>query len=127
MEPEMRQRRRKSAATLAAPNLTGRPSPLSPPASLNDDERALFCELVGACAAEHFRTSDLPLLISYIQATLIARDAAHEPDRITLWEKATRMQATLATRLRLSPQSRADPKTVARHEPPLRKPWADCP
>jgi len=119
----MQRGRKSSAATLAAPNVTGRPSPLTPPASLNDDERALFCELVGACATEHFRKSDLPLLTSFVQATLIARDAAHDPDKATLWEKAVRMQATLATRLRLSPQSRTDPKVVAREGPRLRYPW----
>jgi len=109
---------------LVAIDLTGKPSRLTPPSSLNDDEQALFSELVGACDASHFRESDLPLLISYIQATLISRAAAHDPDRIVLWEKATRMQATLATRLRLSPQSRVDPKTIGRQQPqrgPL--PW----
>jgi hypothetical protein len=79
---------------------------------------------VDACDASHFRESDLPLLISYIQATLISRGAAHDPDRIALWEKATRMQATLATRLRLSPQSRIDPKTLGRQQPhPGPRPW----
>ena len=120
----MRQRGRRSAATLVAIDLTGKPSRLTPPSSLNDDEQALFSELVGACDASHFRESDLPLLISYIQATLISRAAAHDPDRIVLWEKATRMQATLATRLRLSPQSRIDPKTIGRQQPhPGPFPW----
>jgi hypothetical protein len=36
---------------------------------------------------------------------------------LALWEKATRMQATLATRLRLSPQARTDPKTIGRQMP----------
>jgi len=109
---------------LVAIDLTGKPSRLTPPSSLNDDEQALFSELVGACDASHFRESDLPLLISYIQATLISRAAAHDPDRIVLWEKATRMQATLATRLRLSPQSRIDPKTIGRQQPrPGPFPW----
>jgi hypothetical protein len=117
------QRGRKSTG-LAALNVTGKPSRLTPPSSLNDDEQALFSELVGACDASHFRESDLPLLISYVQSTLISRAAARDPDRIALWEKATRMQATLATRLRLSPQSRIDPKTVGRHQLNSgRKPW----
>jgi hypothetical protein len=127
----MRQRGRKSPATLVAlnvnseqPKLTAPSSKLTAPQSLNADERALFGELVDACDASHFRESDLPLLISYIQATLISRGAAHDPDRIALWEKATRMQATLATRLRLSPQSRIDPKTLGRQQPPPGpRPW----
>jgi hypothetical protein len=120
----MQQRGRKSTAGLAALNVTGKPSRLTPPSSLNDDEQALFSELVGACDASHFRESDLPLLISYVQSTMISRAAAHDPDRIVLWEKATRMQATLATRLRLSPQSRIDPKTIGRQQPhPGPRPW----
>jgi hypothetical protein len=86
------------------------PPRLQPPPHLNDDERSLFDELVGACDPRHFVESDLPLLASYVQATLIARDAARAPSKIVLWEKAVRMQATLATRLRLSPQSRIDRK-----------------
>ena len=113
----MRQRGRKSAAELATlPGVDGKPPRLKPPPHLNDDERSLFDELVGACDPRHFVESDLPLLASYVQATLIARDAAHAPSKIVLWEKAVRMQATLATRLRLSPQSRIDPKTVGRRQ-----------
>ena len=113
----MRQRGRKSAAELATlPGVDGKPPRLKPPPHLNDDERLLFDELVGACDPRHFVESDLPLLASYVQATLIARDAAHAPSKIVLWEKAVRMQATLATRLRLSPQGRIDPKTVGRRQ-----------
>jgi hypothetical protein len=79
--------------------------------------------------------SDLPLLVSYVQATLLARRAAtalaKDISMIAIWEKATRMQATLATRLRLAPQARSDPKTIARgsanHNPSaydsMEKPW----
>jgi hypothetical protein len=35
----------------------------------------------------------------------------------TTWEKAVRMQAVLATKLRLAPQARVDPKTVGRQTP----------
>ena len=123
----MLQRGRKSADNLAALNATGKSPRLAAPASLTSDERKLFGELNGACDASHFRASDLPLLISYIQATLIAQASARDPDQIARWEKAVKLQAVLATRLRLSPQSRADPKTVARQdqEPRLRYPWED--
>jgi hypothetical protein len=79
--------------------------------------------LVGACDQAHFRSSDLPLLASYVQASVIARDAARDASKIMLWERAVRMQATLATRLRLSPQSRIDPKTLGRQEPQGAPPW----
>jgi hypothetical protein len=105
----MRQRGRKSAANLATLRLNGKPPRLNPPPYLSDGEQSLFTELIDACGPTHFRLSDLPLLVSYVQATLIARGAAHDPDKITIWEKAVRMQATLATRLRLAPQSRIDP------------------
>jgi hypothetical protein len=75
---------------------------------------------VGSCAPEHFVASDRPLLVSYVQATLLSRSAAaavaEGATGMQVWERATRMQATLATRLRLAPQSRADPKTVARQQ-----------
>jgi len=119
----MRQRGRKSAATLTALSLSGRPTQLTPPQTLTDPEQELFGELVGACAPEHFRKSDLPLLISYVQATLTAQAAANDPDKAAVWERSVRMQAMLATRLRLSPQSRCEPKAIARYDPPLRKPW----
>lgn len=119
----MRQRgRRSAAATLIASHVNGTPSRLTAPTSLTTDERSAFTELVECCAPEHFRESDTPLLISYVQATVIARGAAHDPKRAALWERAVRMQAMLATRLRLSPQSRSDPKTVARQQVP-QGPW----
>jgi hypothetical protein len=123
----MLQRGRKSVANLAASSVNGKPRRLAAPSSLMTEEKALFSELIGACDSTHFRASDLPLLVSYIQATLIAQAAAHDPDRIMLWEKAVRMQATLATSLRLAPQSRVDPKSLGRqdHHPRLRYPWED--
>ena len=74
----------------------------------------LFVELINACSPQHFVQSDLPLLVSYVQATLLARSMARDPEKIAVWEKAVRMQATLATRLRLAPQARTDPKSIAR-------------
>ena len=35
-----------------------------------------------------------------------------------LWEAAARLQISLATKLRITPQSRSDPRTIGRHEPP---------
>jgi hypothetical protein len=112
----MRQRGRKSSAQLVAIGIDGKPPKLTPPADLKEDERAMFVALIDACDARHFRPSDLPLLTSYIQATLLARGTARDPDKVATWEKAVRVQAALATRLRLSPQSRTDPKTIGRHQ-----------
>ena len=63
------------------------------PDDLTASEAALFKHLVHSCAPDHFVSSDVPLLVSYVQS---------------------RMQATLATRLRLSPQARTDPTTLTR-------------
>jgi hypothetical protein len=125
---DMQHRGRKSAAELAIPNVSGEPPRLDPPPSLTDAERSLFVEIVEACSPKHFVPSDLPLLLSFIQSTLLSRqaiqNAAKDAGALATWEKATRMQATLATRLRLAPQSRMDPKTLARQQPQLvRPPW----
>jgi hypothetical protein len=100
--------------------VSGLPRRLTAPSGLSADERAQFNELVGACDPRHFVKSDMSLLVSYVQSTLLSRRAAsqmrRDPDMVTVWEKATRMQATLATRLRLAPQARTDPLTVARRQ-----------
>lgn len=127
----MRKRGRQSAAANVVPlSLTGLPPRLTAPVGLRTDEQTLFNELVGACDPRHFVKSDVPLLISYVQSTLLSRrtaaDLEADPRVITIWEKATRMQATLATRLRLAPQARTDPKTLARQQTAIqsvRSPW----
>ena len=124
----MQQCGRKSAAAVAATSFDGQPPRLDPPEALSDAERSVFVEVTNACSPRHFTASDLPLLISFAQTTVIARSAgasaASDLQALTIWEKAVRLQAMLATRLRLSPQSRLDPKTVARRQPPLGpRPW----
>ena len=128
MSFSMQQRGRKSAAAVAATPLDGQPPRLDPPEELSDAERSVFVEVTNACSPRHFVASDLPLLVSFAQTTVIARsagaNAASDFHALAVWEKAVRLQAMLATRLRLSPQSRLDPKTVARRQPPLGpRPW----
>jgi hypothetical protein len=106
----MRQRGRKSVDNLVAINVSGVPPRLEPPAGLRDDERTLFRELIAACPPQHFVGSDLPLLTSFLQATLLARSSAHDPKKLDTWERAVRLQATLATRLRLAPRPAATQK-----------------
>src|SRR6516225_2566738 len=102
----MRKRGRPSQFDLAEPRVDGSPPPLDPPANLNDEERSLFLELVGSISTRHFVPSDRPLLTSFVQSTVLARHAiktaATDPAALTVWEKSTRLQATLATRLRLA-------------------------
>jgi len=114
----MAKRGRQSAAELSIVPIGTGHHRLLPPLDLTAPEAKLFREMVASCAPDHFVQSDLPLLISYVQATILSRRAstaiAKDVAMVGVWEKATRMQATLATRLRLAPQARTDPKTIAR-------------
>ncbi len=113
----MKQRGRSSAAGLSVVVNPGFRR-IEPPADLSATEAKLFREIVGACFPDHFTTSDVHLLVSYVQATLSSRHYAKasrkNPKFITAWDKSTRMQSALAMRLRLAPQSRVDPKTLSR-------------
>src|SRR5689334_6665778 len=123
---------RKSAFDNIVPlGFTGLPPRQTAPSGLSDAERKMFNELVGACDPRHFVKSDVPLLVSYVQSTLLSRSAAAKmtknSDWVKTWETATRMQATLATRLRLAPQARTDPLTIARQQASYHSPkaWAE--
>lgn len=111
---------------------------LEPPPDLGKSETALFRDLVAACAPQHFRRSDLPLLARYCEAVILAETAARELREggpvtngraspwLTVQEKAVRAVVALSMRLRLSPQSRLDPKSAARESVPgaqTAKPW----
>jgi phage terminase small subunit len=124
----MRQRGRKSAEALSAIAVDGQ-SPLpAPPASLSEPEREMFATIVAGCDAGHFRQTDLPLLSRYCEAAVLAEQAALELRNgavvdgkpspwIVIQEKCVRAMVSLSMRLRLSPQSRLDPKTLARQLP----------
>jgi hypothetical protein len=114
------QRGRKSQFDNIVPLGGTGPPHLTVPSGLGPDEVKLFNEIVRSCDPRHFVKSDLPLLVSYVQSTLLSRWAASkmkkDTDMVSIWEKSTRMQATLATRLRLAPQARTDPLTIARQQ-----------
>jgi phage terminase small subunit len=133
----MRQRGRKSAAALSVIPVDGKPNRLQPPPSLSEAERKIFIDIVTACEPQHFRPADLPLLVRYVEACVLADQAAEQlrlgpvidgkpSPWVTIQEKAVRAIVALSMRLRLSPQSRIDPKTLGRHQiytgP---KPWED--
>jgi len=110
---------RKSSAALSIIPITSARKRISPPTDLSRPEADLFRAIAAQCAPDHFTESDGPLLVSYCQATLLSRRAAKElaagnSKALLIWDRATRMQSTLSTRLRLAPQSRSDPKTVSR-------------
>ncbi len=121
------QRGRKSSTNVVAllrPN--GDPPRLTAPSSLTRAERDLFREIVTSTDARHFIKADTPLLVSFVQATLMARRAVRGP--VDTWEKACRVQMALATKLRLSPQTRIHPKIAmlrrdADGPPAVNAPW----
>ena len=120
-------RGRKSANALSVLKVDGKPNPLKPPAHLGKDERRRFIDLVESVDTTHFRPGDLPLICRYVEADALAERAAAELRRdgpvldgkpnawLTVQEKSVRALVALSMRLRLSPQSRTDPKTVGRH------------
>jgi len=113
----MLQRGRKGISQLGI-NVSGAPARLKPPTGLNARERALFVELINSTDVRHFRASDIPMLIAFVQSSLLSRKLARDPKKVADFEKATRTLALLSTRLRLNPHARADAKTIGRMQPP---------
>ena len=110
---------RKSAAALSVIPITSAHKRIQPPSDLSPPEANLFRTMISQVAPDHFTESDGPLIVSYVQATLLSRRASKElaagnTKALAIWDRATKIQATLATRLRLAPQSRSCPKTLSR-------------
>jgi hypothetical protein len=129
----MLQRGRQSRASVRSFPVDVAETRIEPPTWLTREEKKLFAEIVGACRAKHFTASDEPLIISYVQATLLARRSIKRAgkDRAALatWERSTKIAGTLATKLRLCPQSRIDAQSVGRGRPSLPvgepRPWEE--
>jgi phage terminase small subunit len=127
---------RKSSAALLVPPLDGSPPQLEPPPSLSPPERQLFIDLVAAVDRRHFRPSDLPLLCRYVEAAVLAEQAAKELREhgavidgrpspwIVIQEKSVRALTSLSMRLKLSPQSRLSNRALGRQKPIGPRPWA---
>ena len=126
---------RKSAEALLVPPLDGSPPQLQPPASLSPPEAQLFRDLIAAVDRKHFRSSDLPLLCRYVEACVLAEQAAKELRQgavidgkpsgwLIVQEKCVRTLTALSLRLRLSPQARLGNRSVGRQKPPDGpRPW----
>jgi hypothetical protein len=101
-------------------NATGsRPLPATP-SELNATDRVLFKQIIGSLDARAISNADMPLFVSYVQVIGLVRKLAAkvakkpETGTVNALDKMVRAQASLATRLRLSPQSRLDPKQAGR-------------
>jgi hypothetical protein len=111
-------RGRIGAAELSVVSLRPGTQALRPPEDAPADVVKLFRSVVANCPPGHLAQSDVPLIISFCTATLLATKAAKasakNPDMVSTWERAVRVQTTVATKLRLTPHSRTHPLTTAR-------------
>jgi phage terminase small subunit len=109
---------RHSAASLHFPAFT-RVERLTPPVELSESERAIFLDIVGTVAADHFRPSDSVLLSAYVRAVVREREAAEHlatqgvvsiDNKLSSWvtvqAQALKQVMSLARMLRLTPLAR---------------------
>ena len=129
----MEKRGRRSADDMSIVSLASVRKAIEPPAELKPQEDKIFREVVASCSPDHFRNSDIPMLTAFGTATHLSRFYAgrvgDSDGALKAWEAATRLQISLSTKLRLTPSTRLDPKTVHRHLPvgDLGKaPWEDA-
>jgi hypothetical protein len=123
----MTQPGRKSSEAKSALAWIGPPPRLVAPPGLGESERRVFVDIVAACEPEHFRPSDMPLLVAYCRAVVLEDRAAQEyakapvtpAGQISPWSivhgNALKSLLGLSLRLRLSPQGRA--KAVSTKRP----------
>ena len=119
----MRQRGKQSAASLEVTGIADAGPNLRPPPHLTATEAKLFVEVVGNAPSGQFSASDVYLLTSFVRVTLVCEQAvkalakANDKTRPTLMkmlDQAVKMQALLATKLRLATLSRLGPRTAGR-------------
>ncbi len=117
---------RKSSADIAFSTPIG--SRIRPPDDLTGPERALFADLVTGCRADHFQSTDSPLLAVYCRACILEQTASSELAAVgyitddgkpsgwlNVLAQATRIISTYSRMLRLNPAGR---QTTPAPEPP---------
>ena len=115
---KMRQRGRKSATNVI--QLGAARQRVFPPDYLTATERDLFNKVVTSCHPDHFVPSDFPIIVSYVDALLLARQYRKDTKR---WQAVVRVQAMLARALRLTPRTRLGPRAARRNVQPTPLPW----
>ena len=111
-------RGRKSSEELSLIHLATARKPIEPPATLKAPEARIFGKVVASCAVNHFRKADITAFATATHLSRFYADQIGETETaFKNWEAAVRLQISLATKLRITPQSRYDPKTIARNEP----------
>ena len=107
----MLQRDRRSANVLTLPRADGTPAKVQAPGYLTKAERVLFTEITES--AKHLTPAGAPLIASLAQCMTIAGKSSCDPASFAAFEKATRLQVSLMTKLRITPQSRYSAKSIA--------------
>jgi hypothetical protein len=97
---------------------------VDPPDNLTAKEAILFREIVSRCPPKQFSLADVYLLVSFVRVTLIAerasrqlakaRSAAERGSWMKMLNDGTKLQAQLATKLRLATSSRHDVRQLSR-------------
>ena len=113
-DKKMLQRGRKRLDFNVLPlNITKGSPRIIPPPSLGIPARQLFNEIVNSCDHRHFVEFDKSILISYVQVTIYLRQFEKKLP-IEKLDRLIRTQANLATKLRLTSQSRVHKDTAGR-------------
>lgn len=130
----MQQRGRKSAASKIALIDGSRGSRPSPPGDISDYEAAKWAEVIGSMPADWFKPEMTDLMRAYCRCSKIVYEIDKMDDSLQAdllgdtpvdnlviklklsnsRDKQVRQLAMLATKLRLTPQSRVEPKTAGR-------------
>ena len=112
----------RSRADLSFDVLRGEKPRLTPPGDLGGLERRIFVSIVNSVPAAHFVAEDIDLLRAYVNAIAMERRSADElaggtrdPFYVSMHAGAVRRMRTLATKLRIGPQSRNRNNNLRRH------------
>jgi phage terminase small subunit len=110
----------------------GAQRPLQPPAELSEEELESFASIVSTVKAGHFRPSDARLVALYVQSLTLARRTGERlaaelatPALLKAYDAATRRTCSLATKLRLTPQSRSPQKSARSNDAPRNASYYD--
>lgn len=135
----MNTRGRKSAASLAVVATSSLPQRLEPPAYLTEAERALWLDVVNSKPIEWFGPDSSPVLVEFVRAvetcnqlagpvsiTMAGGDPGEIEKILKVRDREAKRAADLATKLRLTQQSRYTPQAAAtanKKSQNASKPW----
>lgn len=127
---------RKSAASLAVVP-TGLPARMDPPEYLSESQKQLWRDVVNTKPVDWFGADSAPLLVEYVRAVdmgnllelqiaaAMAGDGTGMKDLLKMRDTEARRAVTLATKMRLTQQSRYTEKSAATadRKTGLARPW----